>query len=127
MLVNDGQSTTTVIPIQGTFDIAQGRNAIRTKITLRRWPLSFNARASTAMTALGEMILLSDDSRVTPVQITFIEGKGQEGIELRCRLQSAVSEASRWEAKVDNLSRVADDLAIEDQSDQISVSANVWL
>jgi hypothetical protein len=120
-------SDSTVIPIQGTFDIAQGRNTIRSKVTLWRWPISFNARAATAMTALGELILFGNVSTVTPVHITFINSETECGIELRCTIPKSVSEADRWDVKADNLVRATDDLDVQESGNQIEIRAWVWL
>lgn len=38
--------TSIVLPIQESFDIARGRNSIRTLISLRHWPMTFVANST---------------------------------------------------------------------------------
>ncbi|MBZ0303322.1 MAG: hypothetical protein K8J31_26505 [Anaerolineae bacterium] len=126
MSINDPPSII-VIPIQGTFDIAQGRNAIRTRIALQHWPLPFNGRAATAMTALGELILLSNRSKAVPVRITFLNNQPRCGIELDCTLPKPDGEIVRWNSKTDNLARAADTLDMQEHGNQIEIRVCVWL
>lgn len=126
-MVNDVQ-TNIIIPIQGTFDIAKARNTIRTKISAQDWPadFSFIARASTAMTALGEMILLGDATQSTQVFASFCVDDTKHGIKLHCTLPNPTSDHLRWESKVDNLRQMADELDIEQKGNKISVQAVIW-
>ena len=126
-MLNDDTLTKTVIPIQGTFDIAQGRNTIRTKINLRRWPIAFHARAATAMTALGEMILMNDQKQVVAVYITFLNGQGRYGVEFTCSLPKSIVEKIQWERKSHNLERAVDTLDLHENGDNILVEAYVLL
>ena len=126
MSINDPPATA-VIPIQGTFDIAQGRNAIRMRVASQRWPLSFNARSATAMTVLGELIMLSNRSKAVSVYITLLSDQKPHGIELSCTLPKPTDEIVRWKSKMDNLTRVADTLDVNEHGGQIDIRACVCL
>ena len=126
MSINDPPATT-VIPIQGTFDIAQGRNTIRTRIASQHWPMSFNARAATAMTILGELILLCNDSKAVPVRISLLNDQKLHGIELSCTLTKPTDDPARWKSKADNLTRVADSLDMQEHGNQIEIRACICL
>lgn len=76
---------TAVIPIQGTFDIAQARATLRTHLALFRWSPLFTARASTAVTALGELIIAFEHGRVCPVRMQISNAK-KPGIDFICKL-----------------------------------------
>ena len=120
---------TTTIPVQGTFDIAQGRNTIRTKIAMQHWPVTFAfyARATTTLTALGEIILLLDKSRSMCIQLIFFNCEPHCGIELSCRLPKTAQTASSWDVKVANLKRAADELDIHESPSHLEIQARIWL
>ena len=126
MSINDPPATT-VIPIQGTFDIAQGRNTIRTRIASQHWPVSFNARSATAMTVMGELILLCNGSKAIPVRITLLNDQKPHGIELSCTLPKLTGEIVRWKSKMDNLTRVADTLDVKEHGGHVEIRACVCL
>jgi hypothetical protein len=120
---------TTVIPVQGTFDIAQGRNTLRTKIAMQHWPVTFAfyARATTTLTALGEIILLLDKSRTMCIELKFFGQEPRCGIQLACKVSPMAQTASQWEQKVANLARAADELNIYESADHIEIQAYIWL
>ena len=62
----------TTIPIQGTFDIAKGRNSLRAHIAAQRWPPTFGARAAAVVTALGELILNVQGQNLVIVRMNVI-------------------------------------------------------
>lgn len=73
-----------VIPIEGTFDIAKGRSAIRSSITAHRWPVQMNARASALFTALGDLIVLNQQNELVLVQVEIEDETMTCGIQLSC-------------------------------------------
>jgi len=119
--------TKTVIPIQGTFDIALARNTIRSKINLRRWSIAFHARAATAITALGEIILTNDQKQAVAVHMSFLNEQGRCGVEFACSLPKSITEQSQWERKSQNLERAVDTLDIHENETQVLVHAYVSL
>ena len=71
------------IPVQGTFDVALARNMLRKKVAERGWLPSYRARAAAALTALTELILLSQTPAV--LNINMVEQpQPHMGIELVC-------------------------------------------
>ena len=118
--------TSTVVPIQGTFDIARARNSIRAMISLRRWSANFNARAATALTALGELILLTGGNKTVPIRVEIHECENRCGIMLSCTVEASNSEPARWEAKQNNLRRAVDEFDIEEKISQLRIAVWVW-
>ncbi len=117
----------TTIPIQGTFDIALGRRTLRSKIAAQRWNPTFNARASAALTALGELILLGGTERVVPVRLIIIKGQQNEGVKLACTVSNIESGSERLYKVLDQLERAADNMEIEELSNGMQVALHVWL
>lgn len=68
--------------VQGTFDIAKGRNLLRKLINDYRWSLTFGAHASAVLTAVGEMILQNQQTQVEPARLTLTPlAEGANGCE----------------------------------------------
>ena len=117
--------TALALPIQSSFDIAQGRSTIRTLINLRRWPVIFNARAATAFTALGELIMLMGISRVTPVYVEILEQESGRGIMFQCGFELSTETPSQWNTWCQQLQEAADELAVETQTTRLLLKARV--
>lgn len=117
----------TVVPIQGTFDIALARNTLRTKIAQQRWPMVFNARAATALTALGELILMVGKAQAVPVHIEVLEQSKKYGIRLNCRFRLPDKKPIRWEEQKNKLEQAAADTEIQESQTEIEVTAYVWV
>ena len=120
-------ATSTFVPIQGTFDIAQARSSLRLKIAHQHWPTVFNARAATALTALGELILALGKSQPVLIRITFVEQFGKRGIELWTELSISDESFPQWEARKHNLERAASDILFSEAGDNIEITAYVWV
>jgi hypothetical protein len=117
----------TVVPIQGTFDIALARNTLRTKIAQQRWPMVFNARAATALTALGELILMVGKAQAVPIHIEVLEEPKKYGIRLNCRFRLPDKKPIRWEEQKNKLEQAAADTEIQESQTEIEVTAYVWV
>jgi len=119
--------TSIVLPIQESFDIARGRNSIRTLISLRHWPVTFVARAATGLTALGELLLLTGNSRVIPVRAEILGNDQGSGIVLDCRLDLQATSLPQWEEKLDKLTRAVDELIVEADNAHVVLKAFVYV
>lgn len=106
----------TVLPIQGTFDIAKGRNMLRTHIAVRSWSTQFNVRASALLTAIGELILTTDPDHLSLVKVEIVPQGKDAGIEMHTRCHLSHGDSRLIESTRQNLARVADrcELLIED-------------
>jgi len=118
---------TTKIDIQGTFDIAKGRNTLRKFIMAQRWSPTFNARASTALTALGELIICSSpEHEMIEVQVYILDTDDDTGIEMNCQIPILESGNLALETAQDRLKRAADHLFINNQGRTWQVALQVW-
>ena len=76
----------TVILVHAEFDIARGCKLLRSYVAAQRWKPVFGARATAAMTALGDLILSSGTNALVPINITVVNAGDHVGIELGCNL-----------------------------------------
>lgn len=118
---------TTTIPIQGTFDIAKGRNSLRAHIAAQHWSLTFGARAAAALTALGELILSVNQQNLVIVRINVIQQEDAGGIEFLCQFRVADEDRSRYQEIVQRLLRATDKLEVREVAQMIQIVAAVWL
>jgi len=113
----------TVIPIQGTFDIAKGRNALRTHIAANSWPTHFTVRASALLTALGDLILMSEHGHGVIVRADIVVDGGEPGIRLVCDLELSRVDASRLDHCKSRLNRASDQLELSSSGSFTNVDA----
>ncbi len=119
--------TAIALPIQNPIDIAQGRNTICTLINLRRWPVTISARAATAFAALGELIMLTGASRVTPVYLEMLEQESGRGIMLQCGFElTSTGTPAQWIAWCQQLQEATDELAVEIRTTRLLLKAWVY-
>lgn len=114
----------TIVPIQGTYDIAMARNTLRTKIGQQGWPSVMNARASAALTALGEVILALNLHKPVLVKIELTD-EVRKGICLISQLVICDKDAIRWDERKTNLSKVASSEIVE-HGDNVQIRLSVW-
>ncbi len=113
------------VPIQGTFDVAIARNALRRKIAESAALPALSARAAAALTAMAELILFSHSPGT--IEITLIERPGAAGVELGCETnwvqnrQVWIGQAHRW------LERVADEMQVMERPNGLYLIARVWI
>jgi hypothetical protein len=115
----------TTIPIQGTFDIARGRRTLREKVLAMGWKPSFNARAAAALTALGELILLSSAGKTVPVTLRMLEDADDPGILLSCQVNPTDVIADTLDQATERLDQASDDLQIEETSRGFRIAVQV--
>lgn len=116
-----------VIPIQGTFDVAKGRNSLRTEIARQCWPGTLNVRASATLTALGDLIVHSKPTSSVPVHVDFhLEGP-RPGIHICCTMSSYYITQEALARIQNNLNTACDELVISWEDDKVSVDANICI
>ena len=116
----------TVIPIQGTFDIAKGRRSIRAHIATQRWTPVFGARAGAALTALGELILHAGVSRIVAVRLYIIDTGDEAGIEFDCQLHPCnIADNGKFEQAQQRLENATDDLYLRVDKGCVQIHAGV--
>jgi hypothetical protein len=114
------------IPVQGTFDVALARNMLRKQVAERGWMPSFRARAAAALTALTEIVLLSQTPAVLNIDVVD-QGAPAVGIQLVCDIHwRAAKEVWLEQARL-RLSRATDELQIRDEPDCTHITASIWL
>jgi len=114
------------IPVQGTFDVALARNMLRKKVAERGWVPSFRARAAAALTALTEIVLLSQTPAVLNINIVD-HGEPEIGIQLVCDVHWRAAKDVWLEQARLRLTRATDDLQIVDDSEATHIIASIWL
>lgn len=119
-------STSTVVPIQGTFDIAQARSALRLKVAQRRLPTVFNARAAAAVTALGELILALNKSQPVLIKISTVDRGNVCGIELSTRFRIPEGKPPQWDDRKRSLERAATETFFDEDRDDVGITAYIW-
>ena len=117
----------TTIPIQGTFDIAKGRNSLRAHIAAQRWSPTFGARAAAALTALGELILFASRHNLVIVRMTVVDTGDQAGIHFACNIQAPGDNLSAFQEAENRLGRATDSLELREVAQSIQISASVCL
>jgi hypothetical protein len=114
------------IPVQGTFDVALARNMLRKKIAERGWLPSYRARAAAALTALTELVLLSQTPAV--LNINMVEqGNPNVGIELVCDIHWRAAKDVWLEQARMRLTRAANEMEIDDSGTTTHIVARIWL
>ncbi|MBN1966680.1 MAG: hypothetical protein JW910_18655 [Anaerolineae bacterium] len=112
------------VPIHGTFDAALARNLLRKKAAEQNWRPNLRARATAALTALTEIVVLSQTPAM--LDINVINRGGNTGIELVCEVrwvaakQVWLDQANAW------LARTTDELHITDGTDSARIAAIIW-
>lgn len=115
----------TTIPIQGTFDIAKGRNSLRTHVAAQQWPPTFGARAAASLTALGELILQAGKNSLVIVRINIIEDGSSAGVQFECSFPRPTGDLAPFEDAQNRLGRASDQLSIQEIGGNIQVTAAV--
>jgi hypothetical protein len=116
----------TTIPIQGTFDIAKGRNSLRAHIAAQHWSPTFGARAAAALTALGELILQANKHNLVIVRMNVFEEGNEIGVQFTCTIQIPEGESAGLRQAEDRLSRAADQLEMQEIAHSVQITAGVW-
>jgi hypothetical protein len=117
----------TVVPIQGTFDIAKGRNSLRTHIAVQHWPATFGAHASALLTALGELILSSGEGYLVPVQMFFEDGDDAAGIRFVCAIPMYNIDSNKFQDIISRLERASDTIDIKEDGVRLHIAVGLWI
>ncbi len=114
------------IPVQGTFDVALARNMLRKQVAERGWMPSFRARAAAALTALTEIVLLSQTPAVLNINVVE-QDPNAVGIQLVCDIHWRAAKDVWLEQARLRLTRATDELDIVDAPDCTHITASIWL
>jgi len=117
----------TVVPIQGTYDIAYARNTLRVKIAQQRWSMFVNAHATIALTALGELILLTERLQPVMVNIETLAEPNRYGVKLSSRFDVPDERPSNWEEKQRNLQQAATEFDLVEIEDGVEITVYIWV
>lgn len=109
--------------VRGTFDIAQGRQSLRSHIASQQWSATLGARATTALTAIGELILQSNDGKSVPIKLHIQERGDQAGIRFEVQVVVPDGDPSRFNRTLDNLDRATDQLEVSEHGDTVQILA----
>lgn len=115
----------TVVGVKEAFDVARGRALLRTMILSRRLNPRLNVRATTALTALGELIVAANTTRIVPLKIGVVESGQSTGIEMSCDIETCNDDGTLIES-YHQLRRVTDDLDIQNTAAAMRITLRVW-
>jgi hypothetical protein len=111
--------------IQSAFDLAIARNTLRRKIAERDWKPLFRARAAAALTAMADLILVAQTEGV--IKMDIVEKNGRNGIRLGCDFVWPDSRYIWLDEARSRLSRVTDEMEIQDTPNGPRITAQVWV
>jgi hypothetical protein len=120
-------TNTSFIPIEGTFDIALARRAVRVRMAARRWAPTAYGRVSAALTALGELILLPSVLKAVIVKIDIFDLPESSGIELSCTLIQTEPDGGQMQVAQERLQRATDQLQIKLVANQTHICARLLI
>ena len=109
--------------VQNTTDITAARNLLRRKINGANWSVPFRARASTALTAVGEFIVSS--GKPGTMEVGVVMSRGTWGVELKSTLHEANTDG--LPKLREQLSRLADEVKIDCQASRVCLTVHLWL
>ena len=115
----------TVILIHAEFDIARGCKTLRSHITSLRWQPVVGARATAALTAMGDLILNSHSGELVPVNLTIQNSGSRLGIELGCSFYLPNGETPEVCDGRQRLDRASDEMDFYETSGNIQVIARL--
>lgn len=116
---------TSNIPIEGTFDIARGRNALRSHVIANKWTPMFGARAAALLTAVGELILYAGGGQMVVVHLNVIEEGDGAGVELSCDMKPPSDDNPQYEKARQRLVRASDVLDMERNGEAMHICARI--
>ena len=113
--------------MQGTFDLSLARNTLRRKIAEQHWPIIFNARAATVLTALSELILALDQTQLVMIEIETIEDMERHGVSLSSQFADPDNKPTQLKELIGNLQRTTADSEIHESGNQIQIRVYSWV
>lgn len=118
----------TVVPIQENYDIAIARNILRVKVRQQGWPANMTARAATALTALGEIILALNRQQPIVIKIEIAQEaiENKRGVRLVSQLLIPDKNAIKWQERKLNLKSLAHDSEILERGENVQIKLNIW-
>jgi hypothetical protein len=114
-----------VILVHAEFDIARGCRTLRGYAADQDWKPIIGARATAALTALGDLILNSGANELVPVNIAVKNYRNDQGIELGCSFYSPNTTSPNIEAAKQRLQRATDELDIYETAGNVQVTARL--
>lgn len=114
---------TTVIPIQGTFDIAKGRSSLRSQIAEHSWPSTTTVKAGALLTALGDLIVPAALESSIPIHVEFAPEGPHRGIHVSCTLPAEHVSEERIAQVEETLRSASDHLLIEEDGSTVFITA----
>jgi len=117
----------TVILVHAEFDIARGCKLLREHVAAQNWKPMIGARATAALTALGDLILNSDSSELVPINITINNSGGSAGIELGCNLYLPNSDSPKVHEARQRLERATSAVDIYETAGNFQIMACLYV
>ena len=115
----------TVILVHADFDIARGCKALRSYVAAQSWKPAVAARATAALTAMGDLILNSDSAELVPINLTINNVSKNAGIALICNLYLPDIHTPHILEAVQRLKRATDSLDIYETAGNVQITAHL--
>ena len=112
------------VPIQGTFDIARGRNVLRNQLAAYHWPPTLWARGAALLTAMGELILSTQTTHAVPLEMAIVTE--QREIWMRCTVSLDNVSSEMLSTLEERIQRAADHADVNRQLNQVCVMAHLY-
>ena len=117
----------TVILVHADFDIARGCKLLRTHVAAQQWKPIVGARATAALTALGDLILNSNSTDLVPINIAVINSNESSGIELGCNLYLPNSDNPIIQEARQRLARATSEIDIYETAGNFQITACLYV
>lgn len=117
----------TVILVHAEFDIARGCKMIRAHVAAQDWKPTVGARASAALTALGDLILNSDTSELVSINLAIINTSAEPGIQFGCNLYLPNRSRPQIQEAWQRLERATDALDVYETGGNVQISAHLCI
>jgi|GEM_PF-5908043 len=115
-----------IIPVQGTFDIARGRQMLRTHTSAQHWPPNQIARVCALLTAIGELIVRAELSYTIPIEVLLGFDHGQRKILMHCSVIFEHISAETLFSLEKSIQRAADQVDITQQLNRVGITAHLY-
>jgi len=117
----------TVILVHAEFDIARGCKLLREYVAAQNWKPVVGARATAALTALGDLILNSGSNELVPINIAIMNSGMKASVELGCNLYLPNSDTPKIHEAKQRLARATSAVDIYETAGNFQILARLYV
>lgn len=115
-----------IIPIQGTFDIARGRNLLRTQMANENWHPILWARGAALLTAIGELILSTQTTYAIPLEVSTVVDQKHRELYMSCTVSLENLSCEMFNTLEERIQRAADQIDVNRQLNRACIKAHLY-